>query len=327
MKAAFAPRYGSPDVLTVADTPTPTPAANEMRIAVEAAAVTTADWRLRASAFPGGLWLPGRLMMGLFRPKNPVLGLAYAGTVDAIGPEMRGFSIGDAVFGFSPTGGAHADHLVTTADGPVALAPKGLSSAQAAALPWGAISALVFLRDVAGLRPGERVLIVGASGGVGAPATQIALDMGAHVTAVAGPANQRLLADLGAPEIVDYTRTDLTTLGQRFDVVFDTVGAMSYAQARRVLAPGGRFVPLNFGLKDIAQSLTDVFRKTRIKIAVSADSRDDLLVIRDMAERGALQPIIDSAYPLDQIAAAHARVETRHASGTVIVTPGAQMAA
>jgi NADPH:quinone reductase-like Zn-dependent oxidoreductase len=209
MTAAVHDRYGPPDVLRLDRVPRPEPGAGALSVRVAASSVTTADWRLRASAFPGILWLPGRLMTGLVRPKNRVLGTEFAGTVAALGPGAAGFAPGDRVFGFCGHGG-NADYLTVAADGPVVATPPALSDRAAAALPFGAISALVFLRDVARLGPGQSVLIVGGSGGVGVYAIQIARHLGAEVTAVASAANLELMRDLGAAHVVDYRAEDVT---------------------------------------------------------------------------------------------------------------------
>ena len=184
MKAAVYETYGPADVVKIDSRPKPEPGATELLVRVEATTVTTADWRLRASAFPGGMWLPGRLMTGLFKPKNEVLGAEFAGVVEETGGEVTGFKPGDRVFGFAGHG-AHAEYLTIDETAAVAPIPAGLDTLEAAALPFGAVAALAFLRDVAKIKPGQDVLIIGASGNVGVYAVQIAKAMGATVTAVA----------------------------------------------------------------------------------------------------------------------------------------------
>ena len=319
MKAATYHRYGSPDVVTITEVPRPGIGDTEILVQVSATSVTTADWRLRAAAFPGAMALPGRLMFGLFKPKNPLLGNNFAGHVVARGEAVKSFKLGDAVFGFAASG-AHAEYVKIDASGPVVLQPETLGPDQAAAIPFGGLSALVFLRDFAKLRAGERILIGGASGGVGVFAVQIAKDMGAEVTAVASGRNSGLLRDLGADHVVDYKTDDPAAFGP-YDVILDTAGTLPYAKARRMLTPTGRYVPLEFSFREIWQALTAPLRGgRRVILRVSTDTQEDLTQLRDMAERGALRPVIDSTYPLDAIAKAHAKVETRHASGAVIVT-------
>jgi len=320
MKAATYNRYGPADVLKVTDVPMPAPKAGEVLVEVHASSVTTADWRLRASAFPGGLWLPGRLMTGLFRPRHPILGTEFSGRIAQVGDGVSAFREGDAVFGFSGHGG-NAEFLAMPADGPIAPLPAGLSHAGAAALPFGAISALVFLRDIAKLRPGQSVLVVGASGGVGVYAVQIARHLGAHVTGVASGDNRDLVLGLGAEAFVDYRTEKPTAPAAGFDVIFETVGAMDFNAARPLLAQDGVFVPLNFGVGDAVRALASSWRKgPKMKIAVSGDSRADLDILSGMVETGALRPVIDRTFALDDIAAAHTHVEGRHRKGSVIVT-------
>jgi NADPH:quinone reductase-like Zn-dependent oxidoreductase len=319
MKAALATRYGPAGVVTIAETPAPVAGPGEVLVEVHASSVTTADWRLRASAFPGGLWLPGRLVAGLFRPRHPILGADFSGRVVALGEGATGFAVGDAVFGHAGHGG-HAEYLTMSAAGPIAPRPRGLSHAEAAALPWGALAALVFLRDVLKLRAGQRLLIVGASGGVGAYAVQIARHMGALVTAVASGANRDLVLSLGADRFRDYRTESIPDPADRYDAIFDTVGALTFREARKSLTPRGIFAPLNFGLGDVPRALWSSVRSgPTMRIAVSGDTRADLDAIANMATSGALRPVIDRTYGLDDIVAAHIHVEGRHRRGAVIL--------
>ncbi len=206
------------------------------------------------------------------------------------------------------------------ADGPIAPLPAGIDHAEAAALPFGAISALVFLRDIAKVRPGQSVLVIGASGGVGVYAVQIARHLGARVTGVASGDNRDLVLGLGAEAFVDYRTEEPTAPAAGFDVIFDTVGAMDFNAARPLLAQDGVFVPLNFGVGDVLRALVSSWRKgPKMKIAVSGDSRADLDILSGLVTKGALRPVIDRTFPLDDIAAAHVHVEHRHRKGSVIV--------
>lgn len=321
MKAVTYDRYGARDVLKLADVETPEPGDHEVQIRVHASSVTTADWRLRASAFPGILWLPGRLMTGLFKPKNRVLGMDLAGTVENVGPGVTKFAMGDRLFGFVGKGG-HAEFAVVSEDAALARIPDRVSFEEAAALPWGGLAALVFLRDFAQIKDGQSVLIVGGSGGVGAYAIQIAKALGAEVTAVASGANLNLLRDLGADHVVDYQSEDVTRGKSRFHVLFETVGVVGFRDARRVLKPGGLFLPLNFGGREILQALNPLPSKAghRIKLQVNPDRADDLVALADMVRNGTLKPVIGHRFSLDQIKDAYAVVESRHRKGAVVVS-------
>ena len=320
MKAATYQRYGDADVLEIRDIARPEPGDDEILVKVFAAAVTTADWRLRAAAFPGIMALPGRLMFGLRRPRNPVLGNAFSGRVVARGKDVTRFRLGDAVFGFSGAG-AHAGYLVVKAGGPVAAKPENIGYGEAAAVPFGGLSALVFLRDFAAVKPGETVLINGASGGVGVWAVQIAKHLGAKVTGVAGTGNVDLVRSLGADDAIDYRREDAAASGKRHDIVLDTVGKLPWARAKRILKKTGRYVPLEFGGREILQALwAGLTGGPKVVLNVSGDTREDMEVLAGMLATGELRAVVDSRFPLDEIAAAHRRVETRHANGAVVVT-------
>jgi len=323
MKAAIIKTYGGPEVVRITDLDRPEPGPGEMLVSVGAAGVTTADWRLRAAAFPGAISaVAGRLMFGVFRPRKPVLGSDFAGTVVAPGPGVTEFAIGDRVFGFR-FGGAHAELMTVKAKGAVTGTPDTLTDAQAAALPFGGLCALEFLDRFAQVRAGERVLIVGASGGVGAYAVQVARALGAIVTGVASGGNLALVEGLGADHAIDYRETDPADLTGPFDVIFDTIGVLDYDLAAPMLAKGGRFVPLNFGLADLWKG-----RKARRNghaqiLRVNGDTKEGLERLVAMIAAGQLRPVIDTVYPFDDIRAAYARVETRNRKGAIVLAIGA----
>ena len=319
MKAFVYDRYGPSDVLRCVELPKPEPGPGEVLIRVRATSVTTADWRLRASAFPGLMWVIGRLMFGLFKPRNKVLGGDVAGDVVALGPDVESFAIGDPVFGHVGKGG-YAEFAIAKADGAIVPMPESLTYAEAAAMPFGALAALVFLRDFAKLSSGQKVLIIGASGNVGVYAVQIAKVLGAHVTAVASEQRADLVRSLGADEFVDYEREDPKMLDDRFDLVFDTFGALSFVDARQILQPHGLFLPLNFGLIDALKNLIFGWARTQKMItAVNNDTRKDLETVVDLVGNAQLQPIIDQVFPFDQLVSTHEYVEARRRSGCVVI--------
>lgn len=319
MQAAVYKRYGPPSVVAVTDVPQPEPGPGEILLRVRAAAVTTADWRLRAAAFPGILALPGRLMFGVTAPRKPILGADFAGEVAVLGDEVEGFTVGQRVFGSAGLG-AHAEYLAIRADGAVVPTPDDLTDAEAAALPFGGLAALVFLRDVAQLKGGQRVLIVGATGGVGAYATQIARAMKAKVTGVASAARAGLGHDLGAVRMIDRHVQPVRDWGQ-YDVVLDTVGAVRPRHLKHLLARDGVFVPLNFEIAEILASLrARLFGGPQVRIAVSDDTAADLARLVEMVNDGKLRPVIDSTFPLEHIRDAYARVETRSRAGATVLT-------
>ena len=327
MRVAEYHRYGGPEVLTLADRPDPTPKTGEVLVEVAAAGVNTGDWRLLRAAFPGAIMaLAGRLMFGITKPRNKVLGAEFAGRVAAVGDRVTEFAVGDPVFGFSQQG-AHAEKLVMRADGAILRRPDSLSETDAAALPFGALAALEFLETFAELKSGERVLVVGASGGVGAYAAQIAKALGAEVTGVASAARSDMIKTLGADHVFDYAGPAGSAVGGPYDVVFDTVGALSYADAAPILAKGGRFVPLNFGLKDLFQMRKAKRAGHRILLRVNGDSKDGLKRLVRLIEAGQLRPVIDTVFPFEEIRRAYEKVETRHRAGAIVLSINANGAA
>ncbi len=319
MKALTYERYGVPDVVRITEVARPEPDDGEVLVRVHASAVNTGDWRIRAAAFPGILAIPGRLMFGLFRPRSPRLGSEFAGVVERVGASCARFEEGDRVFGMIASGGASAEYIAVPKKGAIAKMPASLTFEEAAGLPFGGLCALVFLGEFADVKPGQRVLIAGASGGVGAYAIQIAKALGAHVTGIAGPDSQDLVAQLGADETIDYRQTDLATLGGGFDVVFDTYGSISPALSRRLLVEGGLFLPLNFGLREIGAALLNRFRSHKIRLSVNEDRMEDMERLAALVEEGTLRPVLDTVYPFEDAARAHAHVEARHKNGAIVL--------
>jgi NADPH:quinone reductase-like Zn-dependent oxidoreductase len=319
MEGLTAERYGPPGVVRVSRLPVPAVGPDEVLVNVHASAVNTADWRIRAAAFPGILSIPGRLMFGLLRPRNPRLGSEFAGSVVETGASVTRFCPGDRVYGIVPTGGASAQYLSVSQGGAIARIPDSLDFPQAAALPFGALCALVFLSRYADLSPTRRLLVVGASGGVGTYAVQVGKALGAHVTGVAGPDSQAFIAQLGADVTLDYRASPPSVWPSGFDVVFDTFGALRPAEAWRLLAEGGLYLPLNFGLREIVAALLNPLRNRKIKLAVNEDTAEGMSELTTLVEQGRLKPVVEHAFRLRDAAKAHALVETRHRHGSVIL--------
>lgn len=319
MKAAMYENYGPPEVVCIRDIPPPEPGSADVLVRVHASAVNTSDWRIRAAAFPGITALPGRLMYGVFRPRYPMLGSEFAGVVDSVGADVAQFEVGQRVFGMTTAGGATAKYMAIPASKAIAQMPPALSFEQAAALPFGGLAALVFLRDFGKLSRGQRVLIVGASGGVGCYAVQIAKAMGGHVTGVAGPNSQALLAKLGADEVLDYQSENWMIGLSPFDLILDTYGALRPAAARRLLKPSGVFLPLNFGVRELLSACLNPLLNGSLRIGVNADRAEDLDLLTEMVASGRLKPITDRVFDLADIVEAHRHVEGRHRQGAVVL--------
>lgn len=316
MRAAVYDRYGPPDVLRVAEIEPPTieaAHADRVLIRVHAASMNPFDVFHRA-----GFW-PIRPSHGWLKPKTPVLGIDVAGTITAVGPAVTRFKVGDAVFG--NCFGAHAEvvRARTTALAPL---PAGLSFTQAAALPTAALTALQGLRAVAAVAPGQRVLVNGASGGVGHLAVQIAKAIGADVTAVCSGANVAWVQALGADRVIDYTREDFTRGSARYDLVYDAVGKRTYFACKPVLAERGVYItenPLKAWSTIPQLILSAIVGDKRPRMHVAEGNEADLTEIADLCLQGKVRPMIECAYRLDQIADAHRHIERGHTRGKVVI--------
>lgn len=327
MRAIIQSTYGASDVLSAVEVPAPPLPADGVRIAVEASAVTQGDRRLRSGDFPGITWLPGRLAMGITGPRARP-GTCFAGRVVEVGSRVTRWAVGDPVFGGSS--GAWADQLVLPEDGPFARLPAGWTAAGAADLAYGAGTAMHFLVDVARVQPGERVCVLGASGGVGRALVQLARHMGAHVTAVSSAGTHALTTALGAHATVDYRAQDFCRVAGAdgaFDVVIDTVGASSYAACRHVLSPAGRFATLMASVRSLTDmAWTAVVGGQRAAVSVALPDAVALSALAALAEDGALRPVIDRTFPLGDIQQAHAHVEAGGGHGAVVIAVGASAA-
>jgi len=317
MQAIVHRRYGPPDLLTLEELPAPVPGPGEVRIRVRAASVFAGDWHIvRGNPFFV------RFATGLRRPRNPIPGIDLAGVVDALGPGVTDLQAGDEVFGFAK--GSLAE-LVCVPAGDVARRPSSLSLEEAATLPEAGITALQGLRDHGRVQPGQRVLIIGASGGVGTFAVQIAKALGAEVTGVCGPANQELVRSIGADHVVDYTRTDLTMAGERYDVILQLAGTASPGRLRRALVPGGTLVLSNgdgrvAGVDRIlAATILNPFVRERLVVLMTHENGADLAALAALVEAGQVRPVIDRTYPLAGAPEALRYLETGRARGKVVI--------
>tara|TARA_R110002096_G_scaffold401386_1_gene598202 strand:+ start:3452 stop:4522 length:1071 start_codon:yes stop_codon:yes gene_type:complete len=318
MRVAINDEYGAPDVLRLSEAPRPTAGPREVLVQVLASDVTQGDRRLRAADFPGFTAVFGRLMFGVFSPRRQVGGTSFAGRVVAVGSKVAGYAVGDDVYG-SVMRGAYAEYLAVPAKGPLAKMPANTTYAEAAALPYGAVTALVFLRDLAKVQPGERVLVVGASGGVGRMAVQLAKHLGAHVTGVASR-DEDLVRSLGASEFINHRSEDFTESSQTWDVIFDATEGNHFRAFRGSLTPHGRYLTLYMTVRVLFETVVTSMRKgRRANVGVAMGSAEVLRDIRELVSEGALRPVIGERYALDQIARAHAALEDRRPRGSVVI--------
>jgi len=323
MKAIIQDRYGSPDVLELREVDKPVPADNEVLVRVHAAAVNARDWHVMR----GDPYL-ARLTLGFGRPKVRIRGTDFAGRVETHGRDVKRFRPGDEVYG--EIIGAFAEYVCIPED---VLEPKpaNLTFEQAAAVPLAGNTALMGLRDLARVKPGQQVLINGASGGVGTFAVQIAKSFGADVTGVCSKRNVDLLRSIGADHVLDYTREDFTDNGRRYDVVFDLVGNRSLSECRRALTPAGTLILSGGGVSEggslvgpiglvIRGQLLSRFVRHRLLALTAKPSKDNLATLRELAESGKVTPVIDRTYSLSEAPEAIRYLEMEHARAKVVIT-------
>lgn len=302
MKAIITTRYGGTEVLQAGELPKPVIKANQILVNVKASSVNSGDVRVRSLGVRGFARFAMRLAMGWTRPRNPVLGTVFAGTVAEIGPDVKSFKLGDEVFGMTGMKmGAHAEYLAVPENSAVWFMPQGASFEEAAALVFGGTTALYFL-DKAPMGPGEKVLVYGASGAVGTSVVQIAAARGAAVTAMASERNFSLLRSLGAQACLDYHATPLQQLEGSYDLVFEAVGIHPKAVSKHLLAPSGRYLAVG--------PMTEMAK----------ESREQLQALKTLFEAGKLKPVIDRSYTWDEIREAHAYVDSGRKRGNVTIT-------
>jgi NADPH:quinone reductase-like Zn-dependent oxidoreductase len=304
VKAVVCTRYGPPEVLQLKELPTPVPRKNQVRIRISATAVTSSDCYLRGLRLSPAYRLMARLAIGWKAPRQPVLGLVLSGEVDSVGPDAKSFEVGDRVFGFNRhLFGTYAQYVCWPEDGLLAPRPANCTDEESAAIVYGGLLALHFLRK-ADVRAGQSVLVFGASGAVGTSAVQLARHLGADVTGVCSTANVDLVASLGATTVIDYTSEDFTDRAERYDLIFDAVGknksAAALRRCRQVLAPGGACVSVDDGTPKLR--------------------REDLVLLGELATTGEIRPVIDRTYALDEIVDAHRYVDNGHKRGNVVIT-------
>lgn len=315
MKAATYSKYGAPEVLQITEIAKPGPKDNEILVKIHATAVTSGDSRLR-KADPFAV----RFLFGLFKPKKSVLGGVLSGTIEAVGKNVRAFEVGDEVFGSSfPDFGAYAEYISLSETAPLAKKPVNMRHEEAAALPFGGLTAWHYLQK-ANIQPGQKVLIYGASGAVGTAAVQIAKYLGAEVTGVCSTANLEMVKSLGADHVIDYTKTGFEkTLGQ-YDVVYETVNKASFSTCIDAVKNRGTLI---LGASMLGGMLrgawTAATSDKKVIFGVATETAAAVLLLKKMAEEGHLKAVIDQKYPLEQIAAAHGYVDKGHKKGNVVI--------
>lgn len=317
MKAIVQTQYGSPDVLQLQEVAKPEPAANEVRVKVHTVSVTPSD-----SAFRKGDPFLVRLMYGLKKPRQAIGGVEFSGVIDAIGPEVTTFKVGDAIFGMSPDKfGAYAEYICLGADKPIAHKSPQMTFEESTGIIDGAATAQTFLHNVANVQPGQKVLINGASGAVGAYAVQIAKHLGAEVTGVCSSSNIDMVRSLGADHVIDYTQDDFAQNHNAYDVIFDAVGKRSFGECKKALTQNGIYMTTVPSPSLIVGLLSSMLgsKKAKFTTAGLKQSRATLDNLTHMYEAGAFKAIIDRCYALEDVPEAHRYVDTERKRGNIVI--------
>ncbi|TFC04112.1 NAD(P)-dependent alcohol dehydrogenase [Cryobacterium adonitolivorans] len=320
MRAAVYRRFGSADVVSVEEIPTPKPGPEEVLIRVLASTVSAADHRARSHDIPKGLGLLAGVGLGFFQPRRRVLGMDAAGVVEAVGEKITRFTPGDEVIAMlGAKFGGHAEFARIGRDGPITAKPANLGFAESVALVFGGITARAFLNRT-DIHPGTRVLVNGASGAVGTAAVQLATDLGAHVTAVCAARNAGLVTALGADRVIDYESSDFTTEPDTYDVIMDCVGNASFDRVQQLITPGGALLAVITDLNGLLRAKSRTRTSGKLVSASGVDCRtEDLRFLVGLAEQGGLRPVIDRSYDLSEIVAAHRFVDAGHKRGSVVL--------
>jgi NADPH:quinone reductase-like Zn-dependent oxidoreductase len=329
MKAIVFTEYGSPDVLKLEEVEKPTPKDDEILIRVHATSVNFGDLIARNFKavsprefnMPFLFWLLAKISFGLRKPKITILGSELAGEIEAVGKDVKRFKKGDRVFGYpGKSFGAYAEYICLPEAGAVALEPFNLTYEEAVTLPYGAIMATSLLGK-ANIQRGQKVLINGASGGIGSMAVQLAKHFGAEVTGVCGTPRLEFVRSLGAGEVIDYTKEDFTRNGETYDLIFDILGRSSFSRLKGSLKPNGTYLLASYKMKALLQMLwTSITRsKQKVICAFATETPESLVFVKKLVEEGKIKAIVGKSFPMEQAAEAHRYVEEGHKQGNVVI--------
>ncbi len=329
MKAIVYTKYGPPDVLQLKEVEKPTPKDNEIVIRIYATPVNYGDLIARDFRnipprkfnMPFLFWFPARIFFGLRKPRIKILGSEFAGEIEAVGKDVKLFRKGEQVFGYRGMSmGTNAEYISMPENGMVAIKPANMTFEEAAAVPYGGIMALSILRKV-DIQSGQKVLINGASGGIGSHAVQLAKYFGAEVTGVCSTPRLELVKSLGADKVIDYTKDDFTKSGETYDLIFDILGKSSFSACKSSLKKNGRYLLASFKMRQLFQMLwTKIIGSKKVICAMALEKTEDLIFIKKLVEAGKIKSVIDRHYPLEQTAEAHSYVEKGLKKGHVVIT-------
>ena len=321
MKVMICTKYGSADVLKLTEVNKPVPKDNEVLVRVHATSVTAADYRIRGLNVPTGFGILMRLVMGVTKPRQPILGANYAGTVEAVGSQVSLFKPGDSVFGTSGMRfGAYAEFICVPETSAILMLSEKMTYETGAVFPFGALTALEFLRDLGKIQKDQKILIYGASGAVGTAAVQLAKYYGADVTGVCSTANGDLVKSLGADSVIDYTQQDFTRNGVSYDIIFDTVGKTDFSRCLLSLKENGRYLLAVAGLPMFLRAFwVSLTTSKKVIPGMAGDNRGDLVFLKQLYDAGKIKSVIDRSYPFEQLPDAHRYAEAGHKKGNVVI--------
>jgi NADPH:quinone reductase-like Zn-dependent oxidoreductase len=329
MKAIVYTEYGPPDVLQLKEVEKPSPKEDEVLIRIYATSVNYGDIAARNFReisprefnMPFVFWFLARISFGLRKPRNTILGSEFAGEIESVGKDVKLFREGDQVYGYrGQSMRADAEYLCMPEDGELAIKPANMSYEEAAVVPYGTITALNLLRKV-NIQSGQKVLINGASGGIGSAAVQFAKFYGAEVTGVCSTPRIELVKSLGADKVIDYTKEDFTQSGETYDLIFDILGRSSFSRCKSSLKQDGRYLLASFKMRQLVQMLwTSRVGSKKVICALSPEKSGDLIYIKELIEAGTIKAAIDKRFPLEQTAQAHQYVEKGQKKGQIAIT-------
>ena len=329
MKAIVYTKYGPPEVLHLEEVTKPAPKDNEILIQIYATSVNYGDIMARNFGgisprkfnMPFFFWIFAKIAFGFRKPRIKILGSEFAGKIESLGNDVKSFKQGDQVFGYlGQSMGAYAEHLCMPEDGCVAIKPANMTYEEATVVPYGAIMALNLLRKV-NIQPGQKVLVNGASGGIGSAAVQLAKYFGAEVTGVCSTLRLELVKSLGADKVIDYTKEDFTQSGETYDLIFDILGKSSFSRCKMSLKQNGCYLLPSFKMRQLFQMLwTSMIGSKKVICALAIDKQEDLIFIKELIEAGKIKSVIDRRYPLQQTAEAHRYIEKGQRKASVVIT-------
>lgn len=321
MKAVICSKYGTPEVLQIAEVEKPIPKNSELLVKIKATTVTVADIRVRSFTIPIAFWVPARFILGILKPKKPILGVELSGEIEITGRDVRKFKKGDKIFAAAlKQFGAYAEYICLPESGAVALMPQNATYEEAAAVPIGARTALHYLKK-AEIKPGQKILIYGASGSVGTYTAQLAKFFGAEVTCICSGSNFEMIESLGVDRVIDYTNENWTHNLEMYDIIFVAVDKFSFSISNRYLKNEGIFINISKPVKSFSMFWTSLTSKKKIFVGESSpETAESLNFLKGLVESGKLKPIIDRKYTLDEIIEAHRYVDKGHKKGNVVIT-------